>query len=207
MKVSPHNEHRWIRDDKCTQIVSEEDRNAQMRATIVGGAKGFGGGLAFALPVSYLLNRRWTYYRQLPPSLKAFGVILVAVPAFVINAEHAGLKYEKEHWCVATLVRRSCWSPTSCDPRCRTDVGAHELDIRKEREQASWDKMGPLEKLKVIAGKHEYGFIGGAWAATMVGAFGWIMRDKCVSCIAVSASAVLLTCMHRHLDTRRCPRK
>lgn len=79
-----------------------------MRATVVGGAKGFGGGLAFALPVSYLLNQRWPYYRQLPPSLKAFGVILVAVPAFVINAEHGGLKYEKEHWYVATSVRRSC---------------------------------------------------------------------------------------------------
>ncbi|EPT03659.1 hypothetical protein FOMPIDRAFT_1046695 [Fomitopsis schrenkii] len=139
------------------KIVSEEERNAQMRATVVGGAKGFGGGLAFALPVSYLLNQRWPYYRQLPPSLKAFGVILVAVPAFVINAEHGGLKYEKEHW---------------------TDVGAHELDILKHREQVRWDKMSPLEKLKDTAGRHEYGFIGGAWAATMVGAFGWIMRDK-----------------------------
>lgn len=78
-----------------------------MRATVVGGAKGFTGGLAFALPASYLLNRRWAYYRHFPPSLKAFGVILVAVPAFVINAEHAGLKYEKEHWYVVTSVRRS----------------------------------------------------------------------------------------------------
>jgi len=128
-----------------------------MRATVVGGAKGFTGGLAFALPTSYLLNRRWAYYRQLPPSLKAFGVILVAVPAFVINAEHAGLRYEKEHW---------------------SDAGAHELDILKQRVQDRWDKMGPLEKLKDVAGRHEYGLIGGAWAATMVGAFGWIMRDK-----------------------------
>lgn len=62
----------------------------------------------------------------------------------------------------------------------RTDVGAHELDIRKQREQERWDRMGPLQKLKDVAGRHEYGFIGGAWAASMVGAFGWIMRDKCV---------------------------
>ena len=59
-------------------------------------------------------------------------------------------------------------------------MGAHELDIRKQREQERWDRMSPLEKLKDVAGRHEYGFIGGAWAASMVGAFGWIMRDKCV---------------------------
>ncbi|TFY51374.1 hypothetical protein EVJ58_g10605 [Rhodofomes roseus] len=141
------------------KIVGEDERKAQMHATIIGGAKGFAGGLGFALPTSYLLNRRWAYYRQLPPSIKAFGVILVAVPAFVINAEHAGLRYEKEHW---------------------SDVGAHELDIRKQREQERWDKMGPVEKLADVVGRHEYGFIGGAWAATMAGSFGWIMRDKYV---------------------------
>ena len=110
MKVSEHSDNQDALSDGGTQIVSEEERNAQMRATVIGGAKGFTGGLAFALPASYLLNQRWAYYRQLPPSLKAFGVILVAVPAFVINAEHAGLRYEKEHWYVATSVRRSCLS-------------------------------------------------------------------------------------------------
>ncbi|KAH9938295.1 uncharacterized protein B0H18DRAFT_966476 [Fomitopsis serialis] len=89
--------------------------------------QGIHGRLAFALPTSYILNRRWAYYRQLPPSLKAFGVI-------------------------------------------SNDAGAHELDILQQRVQDRWDKMGPLEKLKDVAGRHEYGLIGGA--------FGWIMRDK-----------------------------
>ncbi|EED81271.1 predicted protein [Postia placenta Mad-698-R] len=113
------------------KIVTKEEQDAQMRATIVGGAKGFAGGLAVALPLSYLLNRRVQHYRHLPPSLKAFGVILIAVPSFVINAEHAGLNYEKQNW------HASSYS----------------------------------------AARHEYGFIGGAWAATMVGAFGYIMRN------------------------------
>lgn len=60
------------------QLVSKEELDAQQRATIVGGLKGFFGGLALALPVSYALHRKWPYYRALPPSLKAFGVVLVA---------------------------------------------------------------------------------------------------------------------------------
>ena len=56
----------------------------------MGGAKGFLSGAAVAFPASYLLQRRWAYYRQLPPCLKVFGVILVVVPSFVISAEHAG---------------------------------------------------------------------------------------------------------------------
>lgn len=80
------------------QLASKEELDAQQRATIVGGLKGFTGGLAFALPVSYALHRKWPYYRALPPSLKAFGVILVAVPSFVISAEHAGQRFEESRW-------------------------------------------------------------------------------------------------------------
>lgn len=76
----------------------QDKHEAQQRETILGGLKGFTGGLAFALPTSYLLHRKWPYYRALPPSLKAFGVILVAVPSFVISAEHAALRFEEEHW-------------------------------------------------------------------------------------------------------------
>ena len=69
-----------------------------MRATILGGGKGFLTALAISVPSFYMLNRRWSYYRSLPPSLKALGVIVVAVPSFAISAERAGLKFEREHW-------------------------------------------------------------------------------------------------------------
>ena len=69
-----------------------------MRATIMGGVKGFLGGLAVAGPVSYVFNKRWAYYRGLPPSLKALGIIIVVVPSFAITAERAGLRFEREHW-------------------------------------------------------------------------------------------------------------
>jgi hypothetical protein len=33
------------------------------------------------------------------------------------------------------------------------------------------------EKIRDIAAKHEYGIIGGAWATSLLGSFGYIMRD------------------------------
>ncbi|EPQ58964.1 hypothetical protein GLOTRDRAFT_70022 [Gloeophyllum trabeum ATCC 11539] len=138
------------------KIVSSDDIDNYQRATAIGGAKGFFGGLAVAGPASYILNKRWPYYRQLPPSLKAFGIILVAVPSFVIAAEHAGQKYEKDHW---------------------TGVGKVELDTAAAREQARWEALSPSEKVKDWAARHQYGVIGGSWALSMVGSFGWIMRD------------------------------
>ena len=102
------------------QIITKEEQDAQQRATIVGGLKGLAGGLGVALPASYLLYRRYPYYRALQPSLKAFGVILVAVPAFVISAERAGQKFEREQWCACHLSLPSCSTLTD---RARCDKG------------------------------------------------------------------------------------
>ena len=102
------------------QIITKEEQDAQQRATIVGGLKGLAGGLGVALPASYLLYRRYPYYRALQPSLKAFGVILVAVPAFVIRAERAGLKFEREQWCACHLSLLPCCTLTD---RARPDKG------------------------------------------------------------------------------------
>ncbi|CAL1701005.1 unnamed protein product [Somion occarium] len=138
------------------KIVTKEEQDAQQRATIEGGAKGFFGGLAFALPASYLLNRRWPYYRHLPPSLKALGVIVVVVPSFVISAEKAGQRFERERW---------------------TGIGKYELDTVQAREQARWDRMTLGQKVRDVAIRHQYGMIGGAWAISMLAAWGIIMRN------------------------------
>ena len=73
-------------------------RSAYQHEVLIGGAKGLAGGLAFALPASYLLYRRFPYYRGLQPSLKALGVIIIAVPTCVISAEHAGQRFERAQW-------------------------------------------------------------------------------------------------------------
>jgi hypothetical protein len=73
-------------------------------AVAVGGAQGFLGGMAAALPASYIANKRWPYYRSLPPSLKAFGVVMVVVPSFLVMAETAGRRFEQNNWQAAFSV-------------------------------------------------------------------------------------------------------
>lgn len=139
------------------KLASQEEQLAQQKATLVGGAKGFFGGAAVALPASYIAHRTWPYYRALPPSLKAFGVILVVVPSFVIAADHAGQKFEQAHW---------------------SDIGKHELDAEEARRQARWESLTFRQKVGDFASRNEYKLIVGGWAASMAGAFGIIMRNK-----------------------------
>ena len=87
-----------LRPHLFLQILTEEELKGHQHATVIGGAKGFFGGLAVALPVSAVAQRRWAYYRSLPLSIKALGVVSVVVPAFVIAAEQAGHAFERQQW-------------------------------------------------------------------------------------------------------------
>ncbi|CDO71354.1 hypothetical protein BN946_scf184908.g112 [Trametes cinnabarina] len=134
----------------------QEELDAQQRATLIGGLKGFVGGLAFALPTSYFMHRKWPYYRALPPSLKALGIIIVAVPSFVISAEHASQRFEEQRW---------------------NDAGKAELDAVQARQRARWETMTTSQKVADFAKRHEYGIILTSWATALVGSFTYIMRD------------------------------
>ncbi|KAF8514842.1 hypothetical protein BU17DRAFT_68204 [Hysterangium stoloniferum] len=139
------------------KILTEEEIRAQSHATMVGGMKGFFGGLALALPASYLANKRWPYYRSLPPSIKALGVVSVVIPSFVIAAEQAGHAFERLQW---------------------TGIGKEELDAAKTAEQLHWESLSPTGKASEWASKNKWGIILGSWATTMVGSFSIIMRDR-----------------------------
>ena len=136
--------------------ITPEKASEHQRVVTWGGIKGGLAGLGVALPVSYALHQRWPYYRSLQPSLKAFGVILVAVPAFVISAERAGLAHERKDW---------------------RDPGTQELHTVATREQERWEKMSAKEKISDWAIRHQYSLITGTWAASMLGAYGWVSRD------------------------------
>ena len=68
----------------------------------------------------------------------------------------------------------------NCICKCRTGVGKIELETLQAREQARWDKMTVGQKFRDVAVRHEYGMIGGAWAMSMVVAWGVIMRNPLV---------------------------
>ncbi|KAM5540370.1 hypothetical protein V8D89_005828 [Ganoderma adspersum] len=138
------------------KLVTQEQQDAHQRATIVGGLKGLTGGLAASMPAAYYLQHKSIYYRSLQPSLKALGVILVAVPACVISAEKAGIAYEREQW---------------------YDVGKMELDAQQLRQEANWDNLTPRQRLSDFVRRHEYGVIVGSWAVALTGALRYALKD------------------------------
>jgi len=80
------------------KIVTQEEIDGHSNATIRGAAEGALGSAAVAIPLSFLLNRRWASYRALPLSLKVLGTVLVVAPCLSIQAERRGLEFDRAHW-------------------------------------------------------------------------------------------------------------
>ena len=109
-----------------------------------------------ALPLSYVLHRRWPYYRSLQPSLKAFGVVLVAVPSFVISAERVAIAYERAQW---------------------NDIGELELKAIHSRDVARRSAMSLRDRAADVVAHHPFSLISGTWATSMLGIYAWVSRD------------------------------
>ncbi|KDQ64181.1 hypothetical protein JAAARDRAFT_52163 [Jaapia argillacea MUCL 33604] len=138
------------------KLATAEELDAHARVTTIGAAKGVAGGLAFALPLSYIANKRWAYYRSLTPALKSLAVVLIVLPTFAISAERAGLQFERQQWAGA---------------------GKEAMESEEAKEFARWEALSPMQKAGDWASRHEYSVILGSWSTAMVGAFGYIMRD------------------------------
>lgn len=83
------------------KILTEEQAAGHNVAIFRGAAEGLLGSVAFVVPTSFLLNRRWTYYRSLPLPLKAFGTVMIIAPLTSIQAERRGLEFDREvNWFV-----------------------------------------------------------------------------------------------------------
>ncbi|KDQ21127.1 hypothetical protein BOTBODRAFT_183773 [Botryobasidium botryosum FD-172 SS1] len=142
------------------KILTQEEINEHYDVTLKGGIKGFSYGLATSLPLSLIAQRYWPYYRSLPLPLKAFGVMVITVPACVIKAETDGNAWEHSRW---------------------NDIGKHEIDEVAQREQARWDALGTKEKVLDWAARRRYTIVGGSWALSMALSFGIIMRNPYLS--------------------------
>jgi hypothetical protein len=80
------------------KLVSQQEIEEHNAATVRGALEGALGSAAVAVPGFYMLNRRWPYYRSLPLSLKALGVVVIVAPCLAIQAERRGLEYDKSKW-------------------------------------------------------------------------------------------------------------
>lgn len=80
------------------KLATKDEIAGHDTATLRGAVEGTLWSLAVAVPGSYLLHRRWAYYRSLPITLKALGCVLVVAPAFAVQAERRGVEFDKSTW-------------------------------------------------------------------------------------------------------------
>jgi len=138
------------------RLISKKEEEAHYNVVLKGGVKGFAYSSAVAIPASFYLNRTWAYYRQLPLSLKALGVITITVPACVIQAEHESLAFQRQQW---------------------VDVGKAEMDEQARREAERIANLDQNEKWLDWARRRRYSIVGASWALSMAIAFGVVMRN------------------------------
>ncbi|KAI0677103.1 hypothetical protein C8Q78DRAFT_987566 [Trametes maxima] len=139
------------------KFATEEELAGHHAATVRGAIEGVIGGLALSLPASFYLQRNWTYYRRLPPHLKALGVIMIVGPCYAIQAERRGVEFDKSTW---------------------TGAGKAELDREERVAESRWQALDTKAKLKEWAIQNQYKVILGSWAASMALAGAIVMRNR-----------------------------
>ncbi|KLO07502.1 hypothetical protein SCHPADRAFT_932387 [Schizopora paradoxa] len=134
------------------KFVTEEVLEGHARATRRGAIEGTLAGLALSVPASFALHRRWAYYRSLPITIKVLGVVLVAAPAFAVQAERRGVEFDKSQW---------------------TGIEKEELDREQSEIVARWGDMSVTQRIGDWASRHRYELFFGCWAGSM--AVSWML--------------------------------
>ncbi len=123
-----------------------------------------------SVPASYAFHRRWAYYRSLPITIKVLGVVLVAAPAFAIQAERRGVEFDKAQWYVVDLSALSAGLELSLCASVvlltrlfnRTGAGKEELDRAKSEFVSRWGEMSVTQRVGDWASRHRYQLFFGA---------------------------------------------
>lgn len=142
-------------------------------ATIRGGLTSGGIGLTVALVASLAANSSrypaFKSYRALTLPLKAFAVTAATTASFIIGADSASRQFE--------LNKYRIGSGTALEEQAYRDLHAEELLITEESGAKRAIDLRTLSTRDAIvewAKAHRYAVVFGAWAATMVGSFGYI---------------------------------
>ncbi|KAJ7637220.1 hypothetical protein B0H17DRAFT_1107242 [Mycena rosella] len=139
------------------KLASEEQVAAHTAASRRGALEGLVVAGSIATLGSIYSHRRWAYYRQLPPSLKVLGVLIIAAPALSIQAERRGLEYDQSQW---------------------EGDGVRVLEAQHHQELTRWEQMSTSDKIADWASRHEYSIIVGGWALSLALAGGIISRNQ-----------------------------
>lgn len=139
------------------KFVTKEDLAAHQAATIRGAIEGTVAGFAISIPASLYAHRHWAYYRSLPLSLKALGIVIVTAPLYAVQAERRGVEYDKSTW---------------------TGAGVQELKREEAVQQSRWEKLSTTEKIQDWALRNQYKVILGSWAVSMGIAGAIVFRNR-----------------------------
>ncbi|KAJ7739891.1 hypothetical protein B0H16DRAFT_1568202 [Mycena metata] len=139
------------------KLATEEQIEGHTAASRRGAAEGTLVAGTIATLGSIYSHRRWAYYRNLPPSLKVLGVLIITAPALSIQAERRGLEYDRSQW---------------------EGDGVRILDMQEHQEMSRWETLSTSDKIADWASRHEYSLIVGGWALSLAVAGGIISRDK-----------------------------
>jgi len=113
-----------------------------------GGLKGLGVGVGLSAGGHFLLQRSSLRYKALPLPAKAFGAMLVIVPAVVIMAERAGIAYDHQRYSKA--------------------LEGPGLAAVHEKERLRKEKLSKGDQALEWADKNKFSLIGVSWAGSMV---------------------------------------
>ncbi|KAF6762034.1 hypothetical protein DFP72DRAFT_877829 [Ephemerocybe angulata] len=143
------------------KLLTEEQFREHQAASLRGSIEGAVGGAALAGAAS-LYARRFPGFRNLPPSLKVLGGIIIIAPLVAIQGERRGLEYDRSQW----------------EKLGREAEGLRIMDQKELAEMKRWESLSLSEKIADWASRHQYTLIMGGWAGSLGIAAAIISRNK-----------------------------
>ena len=138
------------------KLLTKEEEAAHYNATLKGGALGGVLGLGVGSALVFFAHRRYHFFNQLTPQLKAFLVTSAGTFAGIISADHASRAFESER------------NPLDKQYREREEERRFEETAGK-----SW-----TERAMDFGRKERYKIVGASWLASMAAAFALVNRNK-----------------------------
>ena len=134
------------------RLYADPSHSATLKGGIIGGVAGLavaGGLVAFA-------HRRFHFFHQLTPQLKAFLVTSGGTFAGIIAADHSSRAYEAQ----------------------RNPLDRQYAERERQRHEEETRGMSWTERAMDFGRKERYKIVGGSWLASMIAAFAIVNRNK-----------------------------
>ncbi|KAK0520195.1 Replication factor C, subunit RFC4 [Tilletia horrida] len=134
-------------------VGDEQRRQRQYDYAVSQAAKGAALGLGVALPVAYVLNKRWAPFRRLNLPVQAFFVSSASIATGVIAADKAGIRFDEQHY---------------------TDRGAELRRRALTAEEQMWAELSTRDRILTHIKDNQFAAVAGIWALSLGGIFAYI---------------------------------